>query len=245
MSVAPPRLSPSFCKGEGAGRMCRRDGSRPDRSPADSFGRTPRRCCRTKRDGTQELPVLRPGSPGSRAARRVQLHRSAMSRRLTVMNDSIWSVPPRPVNAETARSSVRAQHQQIRALLKRAQATAEAALDGRAQSSDAVASAIGDIRTTMEVHLAFEEKVLVPLLDLDVPLGPERARRMLAEHRGQRAMLAQLHHEAVAHPELPTLSVKLTFLTSWLLADMAAEERFVLTPDVVRDDQIAIDQCSG
>jgi iron-sulfur cluster repair protein YtfE (RIC family) len=149
------------------------------------------------------------------------------------------------VDADTARRRIRAQHEQIRLLLARAHHIAEAALDGRAPRPDAVASAIGDIRTTMEVHLAFEEKVLVPLFDLDLPLGPERARRMLEEHRGQRAMLASLHREATAAPELPTLSVKLEFLASWLLADMAAEERERLSSDVLRDDQIVVDQNSG
>jgi hypothetical protein len=108
-----------------------------------------------------------------------------------------------------------------------------------------VASAIGDIRATMEVHLAFEEKVLVPLFELDLPLGPERARRMRQDHRGQRAMLAVLHGEATRQPELPVLSVKLAFLVSWLLADMEQEEREILIPDVVRDDQITIDQSCG
>ena len=161
------------------------------------------------------------------------------------MDTSIWSIPSHPLDAEAARRGVQAQHREIRRLLQRARETAEAALDGRAPRPDSVASAVGDIRTTMEVHLAFEEKVLVPLFEQDVPVGPERARRMLEEHRGQREMLARLHHEAVKHPELPTLSAKLAFLASWLLADMAEEERALLTSDVLRDDQIVVDQSSG
>jgi hypothetical protein len=154
-----------------------------------------------------------------------------------MMSDFVWSTPPHPVDADTARRCVLAQHVQIRALLANARRIAEAAFAGRAPRPDAVASAIGDIRAAMEAHLAFEEKLLVPLIELDVPLGPERARRMLDEHRRQRAMLANLHREAIAAPEVPTLSIKLSFLTSWLLADMNGEERELLVPETIRDDQ--------
>jgi hypothetical protein len=119
------------------------------------------------------------------------------------------------------------------------------ALDGHSPSADAVASAIGDIHTTITVHLAFEESVLLPILNDDLPLGPERARRLVDEHTRQRAMLGTLHREACLGPELPTLAAKLAFLTSWLLADMAEEERTFVTPDVVRDDVVVVDQDAG
>jgi len=161
------------------------------------------------------------------------------------MIDLGWSAPAKRVDAGTARQSILSQHEHLRALLDRARAVAEAALDGQPPSPDAVASAIGDIRTTMEVHLTFEEKVLLPLLRDDLPVGPERADRLLDEHARQRQTLATLHREACAFPELPTLAAKLAFLASWLLADMAEEEHALLNPDVVRDDIIVIDQSSG
>jgi hypothetical protein len=157
----------------------------------------------------------------------------------------VWTMPPRPVNAETALRCIRAQHGQIRALLTRAQSVARAALEGRPGEPDAVASTIGDIRTTMEVHLGFEERVLLPLFECDLPLGPERGARLRDEHRRQRELLGALHREAQGNPALPTLSVKLEFLIDWLTTDMAEEEEQVLVDDVVRDDQIAIDQSCG
>ena len=36
--------------------------------------------------------------------------------------------------------------------------------------------------------------------------------------------------------ELEMLAAKLAFLTEWLLADMAEEEKALLVPEVVRDD---------
>jgi len=141
--------------------------------------------------------------------------------------------------------AILAQHQRIRALLDRAHGVAEAALDDEAPFPDAVASAIEDIRTVLEVHLAFEERVLLPILRDDLPLGPERADRLLDEHGRQRATLATLHREASRSPQLPILAAKLAFLTEWLLADMIEEERSLLVPDVVRDDVVVVDQSSG
>ena len=97
----------------------------------------------------------------------------------------------------------------------------------------------------MEVHLKFEEAVLLPLLRNDLPIGPQRADRLVDEHFQQRAMLAALHKEASARPELPLLATKLAALTSWLLADMAEEECSLLNPDALRDDLVVVDQNSG
>lgn len=54
-----------------------------------------------------------------------------------------------------------------------------------------------------------------------LPLGPERASRLLDEHRRQRQMLGALHDQAVADPKLPSLA------------------------EVVRDDIIVVDQSCG
>jgi hypothetical protein len=99
-----------------------------------------------------------------------------------------------------------------------------------------VASAIGDIRAAVTVHLTFEEKVLLPIFRDEVPLGDERAKRLMDEHERQRAVLTALHREACAAPQLPILAAKLAFLTSWLVADMAEEERSFITGGAVRDD---------
>ena len=152
------------------------------------------------------------------------------------MIDIGWSAPKRRVDAGTALRGILWQHQRIRTLLDQMRAVAEAALDGKAPSPSAVASAIGAVRSIMEVHLAFEEAVLLPILRDDPPLGPQRAARLQDEHARQRASLAALHAEARAYPQLEMLPAKLAFLTEWLLADMAEEEKSLLVPDVVRDD---------
>ncbi|HVZ72895.1 MAG TPA: hemerythrin domain-containing protein [Polyangia bacterium] len=161
------------------------------------------------------------------------------------MTEAIWSIPTHRVDAETARRTILVQHERIRALLVHAREIAERALDQAPQRPDAVASAIGDIHTTLETHLRFEEKVLVEIWKDDLPVGPIRATRLQEDHVRQRATLADLHAEARAHPEMPLLAAKLAFLTSWLLEDMEEEERTILTPDSVRDDVVVVDQSDG
>ena len=161
------------------------------------------------------------------------------------MLDPIWAVPSHRVDAASALRGILAQHQRIRELLDRARAVAERALDEEPQAPDAVASAIGDIRATLDVHLTFEERVLCEILEDDLPLGPQRAERLRVDHVKQRATLSTLHDEARAAPERPILAAKLAFLTSWLLDDMEEEERSLLTPEVVRDDAVSVDQTTG
>jgi hypothetical protein len=161
------------------------------------------------------------------------------------MPESVWTTPAQALDADTARQRILLQHQRIRVLLQTAQEVADRALDGEEKPRDAVASAIGDIRTVLEVHLSFEETVLVPILNDDLPLGPQRAQRLHDEHRHQRAVIASLHREATESPQLPLLATKLAFLARWLLDDMGHEERALLNRDVTRDDVVVIDQDCG
>jgi hypothetical protein len=155
-----------------------------------------------------------------------------------------WSAPALPVDAGAACRSILQQHEWIRVVLGRGSAVAEARLDGVA-SGDSVAAAIGELRSAMIAHLAFEEAALLPLLRDDLPLGPQRADRLLDEHARQRDMLDKIFEEARAQPDLHTLASKLAFLTEWLYADMLEEERSLLNPAVVRDDPIVIGQTCG
>ncbi|HET6146589.1 MAG TPA: hemerythrin domain-containing protein [Polyangia bacterium] len=149
------------------------------------------------------------------------------------MNELGWSAPTARVDAGTARRGILWQHQRIRELLSRARAIAESALDGDVEISPSVAAMIADLHSTLEVHLAFEERVLLPLLGDDSVQGAQRAQRLRSEHEHQREVLAAIHREASAQPQLPTLAAKLAFLTSWLLADMEEEERCFLITDRV------------
>ncbi len=141
------------------------------------------------------------------------------------MSELGWSAPTVRVDAGTARRGILWQHERIRELLARARAIADAALDGDVAGSSAVAPIIADLHSTLEVHLSFEERVLLPLLSEDSNAGIERVERLREEHKRQRDVLLAIDREACAQPQLPTLAAKLAFLTSWLLADMDEEER--------------------
>ncbi len=136
-----------------------------------------------------------------------------------------WCSHLRLIDAATARDNIRYQHDRIRDLLRRAQAVADAALDGNAPFRYAVASAIGDIHATVVVHLAFEEDALLPILRRNRSGGLERTKRLMDEHARQRIMLTTIHREAAVAPALPLLATKLTFLTYWVMAEMDDEER--------------------
>jgi Hemerythrin HHE cation binding domain len=158
-----------------------------------------------------------------------------------ILLDLGWSAPARPVDAGAAGRYVLQQHEWIRVLLGRGSAVAKARFEGVA-SGDSVAAAIGEFRSAMIAHVAFEEAALLPMLRDDLPVGAQRADRL---HARQRDMLDKIFEEARARPDLHTLAAKLAFLTEWLYADMLEEERSLLNPDVVRDDPIVIDQTCG
>ena len=147
------------------------------------------------------------------------------------MIDLGWSAPMADVDAGTARRGILWQHERIRALLRKAAAVAESALDGDADSSTAVAEVIADISSTMEAHLAFEERLLIPLFAAGSIGGAQRGEQLKDEHRRQREVLAAIHREACAQPLLPMLAAKLAFLTAWLFADMDEEEGWLLAAD--------------
>jgi hypothetical protein len=160
------------------------------------------------------------------------------------MIDLGWSAPTQPVDAGGARRGILQQHEWIRVVLGRSGDAAKARLEDDAPAETVVA-AITELRSAMVAHLAFEESVLIPLLRDDLPLGPQRAERLLDEHARQRALLDVLLAEARAQPDVPELAAKLACLSDWLYADMIEEERSLLTADVIREDPVVIDQTCG
>ena len=147
------------------------------------------------------------------------------------MIDLGWSAPMADVDAGAARRGILWQHQRIRELLRKAATVADSALDGETDSSTTVADVIADICSTMETHLAFEERLLIPLFAGGSVGGAQRGEQLKDEHKRQREVLAAIHREACAQPQLPILAAKLAFLTAWLFADMDEEEQWLLAAD--------------
>jgi iron-sulfur cluster repair protein YtfE (RIC family) len=153
--------------------------------------------------------------------------------------------PPRP-SAEQARTQIFAQHETIRMLLRAAGTVADMAAGGSRRVADLLPHYVEMVRAALEAHLGYEDRLLLPILAADPPLGPERAQRLRAEHARQRAELAVLArsaHEEVVAPGV--VAQRLRALIDAFLEDMAEEERVLLRSDMLRDDLVSVDQECG
>lgn len=145
--------------------------------------------------------------------------------------------------AETARQLVLKQHLELRRMLSMGlvQARRSAAADG---GQEPLRGLVGLIRDVFVQHLADEEALIVPILEDDLPVGPLRVEALREEHDRQRSELETL----CAWPEEGSdleLAARFEALATTLLADIAHEERELLTPEVIRDDHVVINQLGG
>lgn len=89
-------------------------------------------------------------------------------------------------------------------------------------------------------HIEHEERILRPVLEKVDAWGPARVKSMDDEHTEQRATVQRLARlEALSDPTSWAKAVR-TF-TAELLTDMAGEEKTCLSPNVLRDDVVAIE----
>ena len=136
--------------------------------------------------------------------------------------------------AETVRRLVLEQHHHLRRMLTMglAQARQSAPGDG---GQEPLRDLVALIRDVFVRHLADEEALIVPILELDRPAGPLRVQALREEHDRQRSELDTL----CAWPEEGSdleLAARLESLARTLLADITHEEQELLVPEVVRDD---------
>ena len=141
------------------------------------------------------------------------------------------------------RDRVLAQHEALRVLLHHALAVAAAAHRGLNEATEEVMPLLHDIGRRMLFHMAFEESALVPLLRTADSWGEARAQRVLDDHAHQRLEFESL--VTCESWEDGSGALILETLVCEILIDMEVEERDVLSPDLLRDDPITIDQCSG
>ena len=147
-------------------------------------------------------------------------------------------------SAEMARRLVLDQHRDLRKLLMIGLAHATAALGDAATSHEPLHALVTEIRRIFVRHLADEEALLFPILEDDLPLGPRRAELIRQEHTRQRAELEVL----CGWPDDGSgreLAARFSQLAAALIEDIGHEEREILVPDVVRGDQVVVDQAGG
>jgi hypothetical protein len=146
--------------------------------------------------------------------------------------------------AAIARRMVLEQHRELRRLLAMGLAETRGALAEQATAYEPLRALVTLIREVFILHLADEEALIVPILEDDLPLGPQRVTALRAEHHRQRAELDAL----CAWPEEGSdvqLALRFSGLAKLLLEDIAHEEQELLIPDVIRDDHVVVDQSDG
>ena len=146
--------------------------------------------------------------------------------------------------AEAARRRILNQHIELRRLLTASLEAVRAALNGDASGRTAFGVLVSATYLEFTRHLAEEEALLLPILEDDLPLGPQRAEALRVEHTRQRAELNALRASGTTD-EFDARAARFCTLISALLADMDEEEAELLTRDAIRDDGVVVDQCSG
>lgn len=108
--------------------------------------------------------------------------------------------------------------------------------------------AVNDLRAQIlefcsaaEAHMQLEEKHLYPVIERIDAWGPIRAQHMKEEHDAQRAALTKLRDEAQGGQMALFVECAKQFMTSFA-ADFAQEEKELLSPELLRDDAVSIDQ---
>ncbi len=149
------------------------------------------------------------------------------------------------LSAGQVREKVLEQHGSLRILLRTALENSEAALRGEPKAIERLVPLMMELRQRMLAHLAFEEAMLVPALRRADSWGGERAEMLLSEHARQRAELdTLLEGESGAWGDV-AVALILETLVSEILADMQEEERDILTPAILRDDIVVVEQFGG
>ncbi len=142
------------------------------------------------------------------------------------------------------RRRVLVQHEALRGLFREILAVSIAARRGQADAISKLIPLLREIRVRMLSHLAFEETALVPVLRKADAWGPERVETLLAEHARQRAELESLIEGEAGAWDDAAVALILETLVSDILVDMEEEERGTLSPSILRDDIVAVDQCT-
>ena len=124
------------------------------------------------------------------------------------------------------------QHSTLRAMMDQCDQLADE-LDAGRGSSSVLLREVSRLRLAFEAHNKFEESVLRPILREADAFGEVRIDRMVADHVGEhRAMRDRL-------VDGPTGELRATVAT--LRDHLETEERYFLSPRIVRDDLVVLE----
>jgi iron-sulfur cluster repair protein YtfE (RIC family) len=137
-----------------------------------------------------------------------------------------------PFTPSRARAELMSQHDALRAMMDRCEELADELDTGRG-SPIALTREVGRLRLAFEDHNRFEEQLLRPVLLGADAFAEVRIDRMIEDHVGEhRAMRSQL-------ASTETTALRDTIET--LRAHLEAEERYLLSSRVLRDDTITVE----
>ena len=125
-----------------------------------------------------------------------------------------------------------AQHDGLRTMMDRCDELADD-LDVRDGDPANLIREIAKLRIAFDAHNKFEEALLRPVLLAEDPFGPIRVDRMVEDH---------LHEHAAMRARLASpATIGLRDVIETLRAHLDAEERYLLTAKVLRDDTVTIE----
>lgn len=136
------------------------------------------------------------------------------------------------------------QHAALRVKLDELEAATAELQDGREGGLGAAERAVAlanELCQALDEHLAVEDALLVPTLRQADAWGPVRADRLSQHHDEQREQLRSLAEQTEAGMSPQALASALAALIEDLRADMAYEEREVLSPSLLRDEVTSIE----
>ena len=140
------------------------------------------------------------------------------------------------IRPSEVRGRILRDHEALRRHLDELATVIHALRDGDESAVGHAVSLCEQILKELSRHLDLEDAVLAPTLrELDA-WGPIRAERLLRHHVQQREQLGAIAEKSHAEHTPAALAVVLADLVEDLRADMAYEERDVLSPELLRDD---------
>jgi len=150
------------------------------------------------------------------------------------------------ISLDETRTMLGAQHLALRDLIRELRIRAAEVLVAGDRAPDDKAAPLREcihrLRGCLERHLEAEEALLGPVLVRIDAWGPQRVELMRAEHAHQRAVLKVLAGDRVRPLEAHVVARRAWSLSEDILADMDAEDRDLLSPSVLTDDTVRVDQ---
>lgn len=166
-----------------------------------------------------------------------------------VSNSRRMGSPIQWKDEELAPSEVRQrildEHREIREHLRGIDQLARQVMSGDA-SRVRLARKMRELHAFLMHHLDLEDAILAPALRDTDAFGPVRAEQLVIHHHEQRGMFAAVIGLADdPDSDAQTLARTILQLAEALRADMAHEDRDLLSPELLRDDPLNVDIFTG